>query len=79
MELNNTKTNNIFENVKSKYILQHIFKYLNETTFLKIIKHNKYLHNNLEITINNYINHLKIEIELELYPEKKYIEFINLY
>ena len=79
MELNNSKAKNIFENIKSKYILQHIFKHLNEATFLKIIKHNKYLHNNLEITIDNYINHSKIEIELELYPDKKYGHFINLY
>ena len=42
------------KNIKSKYIIQFIFSYLNEKTKLEIIKYNKHLQNILEIKLINY-------------------------
>ena len=39
---------------KSKYILQYILSYLNESKKLKIIKYNKILQKKIDITIDNY-------------------------
>ena len=69
MDTNNSKTLNIFESIKSKYILKRIFKYLSETKLLKIIKYNKILQNKLEINIDDYKNISKIIIELEMLPD----------
>ena len=73
MDVNNSKAKNILENVKSKYILKIIFNNLGETKLLKIIQYNKLLHNKLGITIDNYIEHSKIEIELEISKDTKII------
>ena len=43
MVIKNPKAKNIFENVKSKYILKRIFQNLHETALLKIIQYNKIL------------------------------------
>ena len=45
---------NSSKNIKSKYIIQFIFSYLNENTKLQIIKYNKHLQNILDIKIINY-------------------------
>ena len=66
MDVNNSKAKNILDNVKSKYILKIIFNNLGETKLLKIIQYNKLMQNKLGITIDNYIEHSKIEIELEI-------------
>ena len=68
MDTNNSKTLNIFESIKSKYILKRIFKYLSETKLLKIIKYNKVIQNKLDINIDDYKNISKIVIELEMLP-----------
>ena len=75
MDVKNSKAKNIFENVKSKYILKIIFNNLHETKLLKVIQYNKILHDKLGITIDNYIKHSKIEIELEI---SQYTKIINL-
>ena len=68
MDTNNSKTLNIFESIKSKYILKRIFKYLSDTKLLKIIKYNKVIQNKLDINIDDYKNISKIVIELEMLP-----------
>ena len=45
---------NSSKNIKSKYIIQFIFSYLNENTKLQTIKYNKHLQNILDIKIINY-------------------------
>ena len=45
---------NSLKNIKSKYIIQFIFSYLNEKTKLEIIKYNKDLQNILYIKLINY-------------------------
>ena len=72
MDDNNSKAINMFENIKSKFILKHIFKYPNKKTLLKIIQYNKILQNKLQITIDDYKKLLQIEIELEMLPQKTY-------
>ena len=81
MDDNNSKAINMFENIKSKFILKHIFKYPNKKTLLKIIQYNKILQNKLQISIEDYKKLLQIEIELEMLPQKTYEfdnDFINL-
>ena len=49
---------NSFKNIKSTYIIQFIFTYLNEKTKLEIIKYNKHLQNILDIKLINYMEHI---------------------
>ena len=70
-------TKNKFENIKSKYIVQKIFENLTEKKTLKLIRQNKILHNNLEISIDNYKKFSQIEIEITP-EENKYGKFINI-
>ena len=44
----------ILLNIKSKYILESIFSFVNYNRTLKLIKHNKQLQTNLELNIENY-------------------------
>ena len=71
-----------YENIKSKYILKQIISNLKENTFLYIIKNCKKIQNILEITLENYKNYAKIEIEIvpidwDVYSHKNK-EFINI-
>ena len=77
MDTNNSKTLNIFESIKSKYILKRIFKYLSDTKLLKIIKYNKVIQNKLDINIDDYKNISKIVIELEMLPWRDCFHIIN--
>ena len=61
---NTTNSPYIFENLKSKYILQKIFGNLKENKFLKIIKHSKEFQIRLDVNINNYKKYTEIEIEI---------------
>jgi len=46
----------MLKNVKSYYIIEIFFTYLEEKQNLKLVKNNKNLQNILNITINNYIH-----------------------
>ena len=71
-----------FKDIKSIYILRHLFGFLNEKVFLGIIKYNKIIQNKLNIGINNYIDYKKIVIMVEInnIPSdiSENIKFINL-
>ena len=69
---------NLLLNIRSKYILQQIFDYLNEKRCFKIIKYNKNIQKKLDLNINHYKHFQKIEIELFplIYEKKNY--FINI-
>ena len=63
-------------NVKSKFILNRIIRFLSTKNFLNIIKINK----NCQKMFNKNINDYKFfsEIEIEVIPlENKYVYFIN--
>ena len=68
MDKNIFKDNNIFKNIKSKYILKQIFDLLLNSHKLEIIRYNNNIKNRLEIGLNDYKSELKIEIEI--YPKK---------
>ena len=57
MAKNNKNKNRIklIENIKSKYITQMIFSYIDEKIKLKLVKNNKQIQNKLDITIYNYM------------------------
>ena len=57
------KTKNLLYNIRSKYILQKIFKNLDEKTKLEIIQYNKKIQEKLNVNINDYKEYLQIEIE----------------
>ena len=56
--------------IRSIYIIQKIFKNVEPTLFLKLIKCNKNLQKKLEITKGNYL-YYNLVIEIELIPTKK--------
>jgi len=79
-ELDLIKSEFIFAKVKSKYILQKIFNYLNKKTSLEIIKYNKKIQNRINITFNEYKEYSKkySSIEIEIVPIYNiYGKFIN--
>ena len=53
-----------WENIKSKYILKHIFGNLDKKIQLEIIRYNKNIRDKLNINLNDYIEYPKIEIEI---------------
>ena len=77
---NQQTTNNSLNNIKSHYILKIVFDYLDERRYLQIISKNKKMQNKLDVSIVNYKNYKRIELEIELIKvlkeEKNY--FINL-
>ena len=61
----NNKSNKIsILDIKSKYILQHIFFNLQEVKLLNIIRYNKNIQDKLNKDIKDYIKYAKIEIEV---------------
>ena len=52
------------EGIKSKYILEKIFGYIETGKTLNIIKYNKNIQNKLNITQNNFKEFSEIEIEI---------------
>ena len=73
--INNIR-NCLLNDIKSKYIREIIFGYLNTKKILQLIKYNKKLQKKINITINDYENFIienKIEIELQIdkYQEEK--------
>ena len=71
----------IYENIKSDYFLQKLFKYLERKKSLNIIKYNNNLKKRLFININDYKEYSEefssIEIEIKL-AHNKYGKFINI-
>ena len=79
--LNDVKSNDLFQNLKSSYILQKIFDILSKRKSLNIMKYNKNIQQRNNININDYKELLEIysEIELEIIPANdKYGKFINI-
>ena len=79
--LNDVKSNDLFQNIKSSYILQKIFDILSKRKSLNIMKYNKNIQQRNNININDYKELLEIysEIELEIIPANdKYGKFINI-
>ena len=73
---------NGFDNLKSDYFLRKLFDILKENKSLNIIKYNKKLQKRLNISIDNYKECSKIEIELKLvdfeYDKLSNDKFINI-
>ena len=78
---NQINVKNMFENLKSKYILQILFDNLNKKELLYIIKYNKNIQNRININVNDYKTYLEkySPIELEIIPKKnEYGKYINI-
>ena len=79
--IDNEKSFDLFQNVKSSYILQKIFYNLSKKKSLNIIKYNKKLQQRENIDINDYKEYVEIysDIEIEIIPDNdKYGKFINI-
>ena len=79
--MENIKSKNILENIKSFHFLKLIFDTLQKKKSLEIIKYNKTTQNNLNININNYkiYSETYTPIEIEIIPaENKDGQFINI-
>ena len=73
--------NNLFEKIRSKYILKLIFDSIKINKSLEIMKYNKNIQERLEIGIDDYKDeYFKIEIEIfpKKYRGKYFIKFINI-
>ena len=64
------KGDDYLNQIKSKYILEHIMKHTEEMKFLEVIRYNKSLQNKLNITLNDYKELALIELEILFEPEK---------
>ena len=63
--------------LKSKYILDELFKNLTIAKKLSIIRYNKKIQKRLDISVNDFKDNLKIEIEITLSPDKTYKYYDN--
>ena len=80
-ESKENKLKNKFDNLKSDYFLEKVFKIMNKKKSLEIIKYNKKIQNRLKINVNSYKEYLEIysSIELEIIPVlNEYGKFINI-
>ena len=71
------KSNSIFDNINSKYILILIFDFLKKNKSLKIMKYNNEIKNRTDQTLIDYINYSQIKIEVTPEPNK-FGKFINI-
>ena len=83
IKISEKKKNNLnksIDNIKCHYILQIIFNHLNERKYLQLVVNNKAIQNKLDMSIDNYKNYKRIELEIELIKELKEEKnyFINL-
>ena len=79
VELNQIKLKDMFENIKSKYILNKVFNHIKRKQLLDIFKYNKNIQKRININIDDYKEYSeKLSlIEIELKPvNNKYGEFI---
>ena len=72
-------SNNVFKNLKNKYILLKIFDNILKKKLLEIIKYNKKIQKRINININDYKEYSEIysSIEIKIIPAKKCLSFIN--
>ena len=80
-ESKENKLKNKFDNLKSDYFLEKVFKIMNKKKSLEIIKYNKNTQKRLKINVNSYKEYLEIysSIELEIIPVlNEYGKFINI-
>ena len=71
----------LFDNLKSKYILEKVFSFLQEKKSLEIIKYNNNTKKRLNLNIDNYKEYCEkySSIEIEIIPaNNKYGKFINI-
>ena len=82
IEKDQIKSDKKFENIKSKYILQKVFNYLEKKRKLYIVKYNKILKKRIDKTIDDYKEYSEkyyLPIEIEIRPiNDKYGKFINM-
>ena len=76
-QLTNQKSKDIFEHIKSKFILLKIFKNISKRKFLDIIRYNKAIKKRININVRDYEECSFIEIEIIL-VKNKYGPFINI-
>ena len=71
-KLNESKSKNLFENIKSKYIFQIIFNNLPKKRKLEIIKYTKNTQNKININFNDHkvYSEKYSSIEIEIIPSK---------
>ena len=75
-KINQIKSKNIFEKIKSKYIMKKVFDNLEQKILLNFIKYNNKIKKRIEINIYDYKLYSEIEIEIRTdYGE--YGKFIN--
>ena len=76
------ESTDLVKNLKSKYILQNLFNYLNKKKLLDIIKYNKNIKDKIDISIKDYKEYSELiysSIEIEIKPtSNKYGNFINI-
>ena len=78
-KLNNNECN--IRNIKSKYLLKFIFNTLHKRILFKIIQHNKYIQNRLDLDKKGFkiCSETYTTIEIDIIPfEKKFGKFINI-
>ena len=81
---NQTFIDNLFKNIKSKYILEQIMTNLSKKKVLKIVRYNKRIQSKLGLSIIDYKDYFEklSPIIMEIIPNKKYKKtsgiFINL-
>ena len=77
-KLNKNESKHDYKNIKSVYILKHILKNLQMNKLLEIIKFNKYMQKELQVSIKDYEDYSKIysPIKIEIILEK--INMVNL-
>ena len=76
-DISNNKQTKNFDNLKSDFFLIKLFDIIKKNKSLQIMKYNKKLQKRLNISINDYKEYSKIEIELTL-DDNKYGKFINI-
>ena len=78
--ISNNNINNSLNNIKSRYILKILFELLEEKRYLNLILNNKKIQNKLNISLIDYKNYKRIQIEIEIIKELKEEKnyFINL-
>ena len=68
---------NMFENLKSRYILQKLFGNLGRKKLLDVIKYNENIKKRININIDDYKEYLSIEIEI-IPKMNEYCKIINI-